>query len=265
MVYAKKGMVVRLSYLFVAMVAWVLTLGGRLFVADKVILCYHGVKDSDAFRVQMRGIVNRAVAIDGKQLSKRPAVVVTFDDAFSNLIDNVIPVIQELEIPVAIYVVTGFMGEYPGWLKHSGHKDECERLMTPEQIHSLAANPLITIGSHTHTHRRLAELDGVSIEFELNQSKQILESITGNEIRSIAFPHGLFNKNVEKISRLCGFNQMLSLEEKVIPQSRIDGVLGRFSMDLDVWPIEFRLTVDGAYAWLYGFRNAIRKLRSMVG
>jgi len=46
------------------------------------------------------------------------------------------------------------------------------------------------IGSHAHSHRRLADLDADTQRHELSDSKQILEAHLGHKIKGIAYPYG---------------------------------------------------------------------------
>jgi len=264
----KKGMLVRLVYLIVSLCVWFFTLGGRFFGSGRVILCYHGIVDSkvDAFRSQMMMIADRVVALDSTRLGVQahfslPAIILTFDDAFENLLINVIPVIDNLRIPASIFVVSGCMGNRPAWLKGSGDPDEHKLLMDSEQIRQLAGNPLVTIGTHTHSHPRLAEIDSHAVEAELRGSRKMLELLAGHEVRNLAFPHGSYNQKVSAIAAACGLTRLLTLEEQMVHADQSSGEMGRFKMEPDVWPIEFRLTVDGAYAWLYYFRRFIRWIK----
>lgn len=59
-----------------------------------------------------------------------------------------------------------------------------------EQIEELSKDPLCTIGSHTMTHCRLTISDEPSLEFELGQSKKLLESHTGKQIKHLSYPYG---------------------------------------------------------------------------
>jgi len=269
-VYSKKGILIRLLYLAIAIFLWILTFQGRLLNSKRVILCYHGITDESikAFRFQIQSVVHRVVAMDSKNSSNhrqfsQPAVVITFDDAFENLLSNALPAINELSIPVSIYVVTGYMGDNPGWLEGSNHCDKNKKLMNSNQIKALAVNPLVSLGTHTHTHPKLTSLDEKSMERELRQSKNILEGLIGKKVMSLAFPHGDFNTEVLELARASGLTQFLTLEEQMVSANQPQGKIGRFSMEPNVWPIEFRLTVDGAYSWLFYFRRIIRSLRSL--
>ena len=53
---------------------------------------------------------------------------------------------------------------------------------------------MVSIYSHTHTHSKLTSLSEVKIDFELLESKKIIENIINKQIDSICFPQGIFNK-----------------------------------------------------------------------
>ena len=48
----------------------------------------------------------------------------------------------------------------------------------------------LTIGSHAHSHRKLAALDDESQSHELTVSKQNLETRLGRPIKALAYPYG---------------------------------------------------------------------------
>ncbi|MDQ7090853.1 MAG: polysaccharide deacetylase family protein [Methylococcales bacterium] len=271
MVYSNRGEIVRFLYLIVSTMVWGVSLGGLLFKSKRVVLCYHGITDQDAaaFRRQIAQIAPRVVALENdhseQASSVLPSIVLTFDDAFENVLTNVIPVIEDYQIPISIYVVTDYLGGKPAWLKNTGHHDEHERLMTKEQITELAKNPLISIGSHTHTHPSLTTLNAESLENELKDSKEILEALITQKVTVLAFPHGAFNAEVSNVATRCGLTHLLTLEEKLLDNTQSQGKMGRFIMEPSVWPIEFRLTVAGSYAWLFYFRHLIKVLKKGLG
>lgn len=270
--YAKKGLLVRLSYLAISLVVWAGTLGGRLFGSRAVVLCYHGIRDrkADLFRRQMKAVSQRVVQLEelgdcSPRGFAKPSVVITFDDAFENLLTNAMQALEQLRIPASVYVVTDCVGEMPGWLQGSGHRDENEYLMSEKQLRVLAANPMVSIGSHSHTHPRLACLDRDGIQDELTLSRNALEKMTGQGVKVLAYPHGSYNGMVSGVAQMCGFSQRLTLDERMVHVGCADGEIGRFSMEPDAWMIEFRLTTDGAYFWLYYFRRMIRSCEKLLG
>ncbi len=63
--------------------------------------------------------------------------------------------------------------------------------MSWDQVRRLADSGAgFTIGSHSHSHPNLARLDDDSQRRELTESKQILETRIGYEVRAFAYPYG---------------------------------------------------------------------------
>ena len=262
--YAKKGPLVRLVYLFIALLSFVLRrVLGR---ADGVVvLCYHSVttKQSAAFKRQMQYIKERAVSLDNIKdaTDSDTLVVVTFDDAFECLLDNVVPVVRELQVPIAIFAVSGSLGKTPAWLSGSGHSDANLPTMSAEQLRKLAEEPGCIIGSHSASHRRLGDLPSAEVDFELATSKSSLENVLGVQCQYLALPHGSYRPDVIELAIRHDYRRVLTLDEIALPSRWPIGTVGRFSASPDMWMIEFILTVHGAYAWLYTWRSWLRRLR----
>ena len=62
--------------------------------------------------------------------------------------------------------------------------------LTWEQITELSNDPLCTIGSHTMSHCRLTITDIVSLQYELGESKKILEQHIGKPVEHLSYPYG---------------------------------------------------------------------------
>ena len=123
-------------------------------------------------------------------------IQLTFDDGFLGIYDN-ISVINELDLPVKLFIITSFIGK-------PFHLDK-------NQLVELSNNPLITIGSHSHSHRRLNTLDKGELRYELTYSKKILEGLVGVPINDLCYPEGKFDKRVVKIARDVGYINQYSL------------------------------------------------------
>jgi peptidoglycan/xylan/chitin deacetylase (PgdA/CDA1 family) len=64
------------------------------------------------------------------------------------------------------------------------------RTLTAQELHTLAASPLIEIGAHTATHPALSMLSRSAQEVEIRGGKQRLEELIGRETTSFAYPYG---------------------------------------------------------------------------
>lgn len=58
------------------------------------------------------------------------------------------------------------------------------------QIEELSRDPLCTIGSHTMSHCRLTITDKTSLQYELAESKTILEQHIGKPVEHLSYPYG---------------------------------------------------------------------------
>ncbi|MHC4080034.1 MAG: polysaccharide deacetylase family protein [Planctomycetota bacterium] len=251
-VYDKRGSVVRVIYLLVAMLYWPVT---KLRRRSTVILCYHGVKAQQRrrFARQMAWIALRG----------RGRVRVTFDDAFANLLDNALPVMHELGIPATVFAVADNLGSPPTGEIAGDHPDASEVTMTATQIRQVDAEYGVTFGSHGATHRRLTELSANEVYWELTESRTTLEQIVGKPIEDFAPPHGACDQTLIDAAIAAGYRRVFTVgEPQHRDKDRAEGtVIDRMKMSPDVWPIEFSLTAAGAYGWLPAFRRLMRRLR----
>lgn len=62
--------------------------------------------------------------------------------------------------------------------------------LTPEQTRLFAQDPLVTIGSHGISHRRMNLLTDDELRNEMGTSRRILQNCTGQPVEHIAYPFG---------------------------------------------------------------------------
>lgn len=261
--YGRMGFPVRIAYLGLASICWLwscLLRGSRN--RGWIVLCYHSVTSAqaDRFYNQLLKLSGRTVSVDQIGCGK-PGVCLTFDDAFACLLENVIPPASQLGIPLAIFPVTENLNATPRWQMPEGHRERGLRTMSAEELIAIRDNSLITIGSHTATHQRLGDVMPDVVTRELQSSRDSLAQILSKAPQDIALPHGSFNSQVCEEARRTGYRRVFTLEPMVNTQLPADGRVGRFSVDPDMWMIEFQLTAAGAYSYLFPFRRVISQVR----
>ena len=126
---------------------------------------------------------------------KTRQVKIQFDDGFKGVY-NCIDFINKNKIPIEIFIVTSWIGK--------------EGYLSVKEIKELQKSNLIRFSSHTHTHPNLGEINDDEIRYELNKSKQVLESITGEEVKSLCFPKGSFSNSVIQIAKELGYKEQYS-------------------------------------------------------
>jgi len=85
------------------------------------------------------------------------------------------------------------------------------RMMTREELQSLAASPWATIGAHSVSHSALSELTGEQQREEIFSSKTALERMTGKPVTTFSYPFGRkceYNQVSIKLCREAGFTKV---------------------------------------------------------
>lgn len=82
--------------------------------------------------------------------------------------------------------------------------------MTKAQIQELSASPLVTIGAHGYYHNDLSQMPANQAKEEMIRSKKYLETITGKEVKALAFPYGAYTEEVKEEAKKIGFRQLLA-------------------------------------------------------
>ncbi len=118
---------------------------------------------------------DEALAIlDGRRELTGPVFCLSFDDGHPSWLDVVVPVLRDLGAPATFFLTTGLVG--PSGLTWS----HCREI-------AAAGFPF---GSHTVTHRRLADLADAEARHELTAAKHEIEDELGAEVRDFAAPYG---------------------------------------------------------------------------
>jgi peptidoglycan/xylan/chitin deacetylase (PgdA/CDA1 family) len=101
-----------------------------------------------------------------------------------------------------------------------------ELFMSWSHIRQLAdSHEGLTIGSHAHSHRKLAALDDDAQSHELAGSKQILEVQLGRPIKALAYPYGwpgTYTKTTKALAAQAGYQLAFSSQEGINRLGRFD-------------------------------------------
>jgi peptidoglycan/xylan/chitin deacetylase (PgdA/CDA1 family) len=113
--------------------------------------------------------------------ARERAVAVTFDDGTADFADRALPLLVDRKIPVALYVATDFIESrrrFPDGLEP----------VSWAALHDAVTTGLVTVGSHTHTHRLLDRAEPEVVVDELDRSRQLIEERLGRPARHFAYP-----------------------------------------------------------------------------
>jgi peptidoglycan/xylan/chitin deacetylase (PgdA/CDA1 family) len=113
-----------------------------------------------------------------------PPVCLTFDDGTVDFVEEALPELVAHRIPAVLYVATDFI-ETGRMFPNLG------RPLSWAGLRDAISTGLVTIGSHTHTHRLLDRVDGREAAGELDRSIGLIEERLGLACRHFAYPKAL--------------------------------------------------------------------------
>lgn len=82
---------------------------------------------------------------------------------------------------------------------------DTDRPVTEAELARLAASPLIEIGGHTRTHADISRLSPAEAADEIGGGRRDLVEMTGQQVRSFAYPYGRFGPRTISDIRQAGF------------------------------------------------------------
>ena len=121
------------------------------------------------------------------RMTDKPSAIITLDDGYSDNYTDMLPILKKHGAKATVFVVTDLIGD--------------DNYMTREQVRAMADSGCVSIQSHTVHHYGLGGMDSESIRAEFKESIEILESITGQKVSSLAYPGGSFDDNVISVAR----------------------------------------------------------------
>ena len=215
----------------------------------------------DTFRAQIEALHEagfRTVSLQqlydyvhfGTELPGKP-IVLTFDDGYFSNYEYAFPILQEYDMQATIFAIGVSVGK-------DTYKDT-DHAMTPhfgaDEAREMVASGLISVQSHTYdmhqwppfedgnaqVRETLLPFDGeadadyeAAVEADFAESRELLESITGQPVNALAFPEGAYVTLTQDALRSAGAEltfttvRAVNTVVKGLPQSLC--VMPRFGM-----------------------------------
>ncbi len=233
-----------------------------------VILDYHGVPANmrAAFVQQMDRLARRARVVPadwtGAADRGRPAVAITFDDAFVSVADNALPALAERGLPCTVFVPSGVLGRSPDWAMESD-VDGAEIVVDAARLKQMHG-PLVAIGAHSVSHPHLTRIEHERARAEIRASRDALAGILGCPVTLFAFPYGDYDDGVAELCRQEGFTHAFTITPQPVDPGKEALLRGRVIVHPGDGDLEFGLKMAGAYAWMQwvpALKRHVRRLR----
>lgn len=187
------------------------------------VLCYHAVADlSGAGPLEAYGIPPKSFGRQMDLLSRhfrfigadelgrflagagvpRRALLLTFDDCYTDLLEQGLPILRESRIPALAFAVSGYVGRTNEWDAHLGAPPL--QLLDADGLRALAGQG-VAVGSHSRTHRMLNRVPPDELGDELRGSAADLEGLGLERPAFLAYPHGEHSPEVRGAAAEAGY------------------------------------------------------------
>ncbi len=142
-------------------------------------------------------------------------VAITFDDGFEDNFTNAHPILEKYDAKATLYLVIDRHDRDWSTSKKAHHDSgelKAEPKLSDEQVRSMLESGVWELGGHTRTHANLAKLDDAAKNSEIGEARSELQAQFGVELRSFAYPFGIYDRSdVEAVER-AGFTTAVTTE-----------------------------------------------------
>lgn len=201
------------------------------------VLCYHAVEDDwcspmavepadfaaqCAWLSRRRTVVplDRAISLlDRRGRLPRGVSALTFDDGFTSLYDEVLPVITRHRLPATVFLVAQTLteqGRAVDWVDTPPAPPRQLSTLTREQVLEMQEAG-VDFQSHTWAHHDLTKLSHAECVRDLRDSRELLENLLGRPVRQLAYPRGRHDAAVRSAAERAGYRHAFALPERSEP------------------------------------------------
>ena len=132
----------------------------------------------------------------------------TFDDGYESVFTEAFPLLAARSIPFHIFIVSDFCGKHNDWELSLARAPS--RHASWQQLREMSGAGA-TVGSHTATHTDLTRVSPTRRRDEIIGSRAVIEDRMGMAVRTISYPFGRCNKEVQQCAAQAGYEAGFSL------------------------------------------------------
>ncbi|HJT23262.1 MAG TPA: polysaccharide deacetylase family protein [bacterium] len=137
-----------------------------------------------------------------RRIPEKP-VILTFDDGYEDNYLYLLPLLKKYGMKAVVYILGDRKHKTNFWDIPQGEPEAV--LLKEKQIKEMDESGLVEFGAHSMNHSKLTELKPAEIRREVEGSKKALEKLLGKPVMSFAYPFGLLNEEIKKITAEAGY------------------------------------------------------------
>lgn len=140
--------------------------------------------------------------LEGRAPLPARSVCLTFDDAYRNVFQHALPVLQAASWPATTFVVTGRIDGSNDWDHASGIAPS--PLMNATELRELSRAGW-EVAAHSRSHPRLPTLNDEALRAEIAGSREDLVTLLGEAPRTFCYPYGAADERCVTEARQAGY------------------------------------------------------------
>jgi peptidoglycan/xylan/chitin deacetylase (PgdA/CDA1 family) len=149
--------------------------------------------------------------LEGGSALPQGAMLVTFDDGFRGVREHALPVMEGLDWPFTVFLVSDLLGQEDVWTRASNPDGVTYPLLDEGEIRDMQQRG-VSFHSHTRSHADLPTLDDAQLADQLAGSRASLARLLGHDVPYLAYPFGRLDERVEAATRAAGYRAAFSTQ-----------------------------------------------------
>jgi len=231
------------------------------------VLTYHSISADDTivdvdpseFRKQIEWLINEGFEflslnevvsyLKGNKKINKPSVCLTFDDGYADILDEVVSLLRDSNIPASVFVLSD---------RDHVDRDELEndkKLLTYRDIKKLI-NLGWEIGSHSATHDNFSSINTHLVN-EIVNSKKVMEKKLGIKVLYFSYPKGIINSKVAKLVKQANYHAGFGVGEAKLGLNTDLVYIPRIGIDRSHTLLQFQSLFSNWYVVYSRFKKFI--------
>jgi peptidoglycan/xylan/chitin deacetylase (PgdA/CDA1 family) len=234
-------------------------------LSDDPVLAEYGVP-SRLFEAQLDALIGAGwsfvdldatlAGLAGERALPRRALLLSFDDAYADLLEVAAPIMAERGLPGVVFAVAGQIGGTNEW----DHKIRATTLdlLDADGLRAVAAQG-IEVGSHTISHRPLTKVPVGDLEEEIAGAAERLERAGLPRPRVFSYPYGEWSPAIAEVARAAGYEASFTIEPGVVTGKADPQAVPRIEVQASDTPSRLRRKLLSA-GWPAPLRDGLLRL-----
>jgi peptidoglycan/xylan/chitin deacetylase (PgdA/CDA1 family) len=195
-------------------------------------------------------------ALAGERELPPRALMLTFDDAYTDLLEVACPIMVERDVPGVVFAVAGKLGGTNEW--DNKKRASTLRLLDAEGLRAVIEQG-VEVGAHTTHHRPLPKVPAGELEEEIAGSGRRLEVAGLPHPRSFSYPYGEWSPELAAATREAGYEVAFTVDWGVVGDGADPHALPRIEVHASDTPRKLRLKLLAA-GWPGKLRDVFLRL-----